>query len=251
MIKHLSKEEDRIWRRLLLRDDVFIIFSKFLKEQHDAKVTSLSRAELYLSALNLAMILCNLPDIEGVSDELDDLEDEAETEADALFISILTVAIVHAVAKNFDSIDDKGIKLCILTRWMEHELFKKMLDAGQEKESARWHNHQKTNLQSCRLEVLQGLGEVDAAVLAFINEFVDATIHKGEQVIVPVLLVLYKLNLVHNNAFAEFLNRLDKSLEKPLLENVTVNGDYVVNKQVANEVNGVGENGVGIKVIKG
>lgn len=251
MIKHLSKEEERIWRRLLYRDDVFAIFSKFLKEQHDAKVTSLSSAELYLSALNLAMILCNLPDIEGVPDELDDLEDETETEADALFISVLTVAIVHAVAKNFDSIDDKGIKLCILTRWMEHELFKKMLDAGQEKESARLHNHQKTNLQSCRLEVLQGLGEVDAAVLAFINEFVDATIHKGEKAIVPVLIVLSKLNLLHNNAFAEYLNRLDKSLEKPLLESVTVNGDYVVNKQVAHEVNGVGENGVGIKVING
>lgn len=34
-------------------------------------------------------------------------------------------------------------------------------------------------------------------------------------------------------------------------QNVTVNGDYVVNKQVANEANGVGKNSTGIKVIKG
>lgn len=106
-------------------------------------------------------------------------------------------------------------------------------------------------MQSCRLEVLQGLGEVDAAVLAFINEFVDATIHKGEKAIVPVLIVLSKLNLVHNNAFVEYLNRLDKSLEKPILENVTVNGDLVYTKNVENEVNGVGKNGIGINLTKG
>lgn len=34
-------------------------------------------------------------------------------------------------------------------------------------------------------------------------------------------------------------------------QNVTVNGDLVNTKQVANEVNGVGKNGTGIKVIKG
>lgn len=33
-------------------------------------------------------------------------------------------------------------------------------------------------------------------------------------------------------------------------QNVTVNGDYIVNKQVANEVNGVGKNSVGINFIK-
>lgn len=34
-------------------------------------------------------------------------------------------------------------------------------------------------------------------------------------------------------------------------QNVTVNGDYVVSKQVANEANGVGKNSTGIKVING
>lgn len=34
-------------------------------------------------------------------------------------------------------------------------------------------------------------------------------------------------------------------------QNVIVNGDYIVNKQVANEVNGVGKNSTGIKVING
>lgn len=53
----------------------------------------------------------------------------------------------------------------------------------------------------------------------------------------------------HYDEFRTIIEKKDNSNRAP--QNVTVNGDYVVNKQVANEVNGVGKNGVGIKVING
>ena len=53
------------------------------------------------------------------------------------------------------------------------------------------------------------------------------------------------------NYYDEFRTIIEKKdNSNRVSQNVTVNGDYIVNKQVANEVNGVGKNSVGINLIK-
>lgn len=53
----------------------------------------------------------------------------------------------------------------------------------------------------------------------------------------------------HYDEFRTIIEKKDNS--NRVSQNVIVNGDYIVNKQVANEVNGVGKNSTGIKVING
>lgn len=85
IIVHLKKGQAGQERRKLLRNDVYVLFHEFLKQKHKDKQTGLSQVEVFLAAERLACLLLELPNVvEGIDDELDDLEDEAEGVNDAM-----------------------------------------------------------------------------------------------------------------------------------------------------------------------
>lgn len=100
IIVHLEKGQAGQERRKLLRNDVYVLFHEFLKQKHKDKQTGLSQVEVFLAAERLACLLLELPNVvEGIDDELDDLEDEAEGVNDAMLVSMMAAAIICAVKK--------------------------------------------------------------------------------------------------------------------------------------------------------
>lgn len=103
MIVHLDKEQTRQMRRKLLADNsdiVFILFHDILKELHKKGETQLSAVEVFLSARQFACTLLSMNEAtEGLEDEIDDLEEEADGENDAMIISIVACAVIKAFAK--------------------------------------------------------------------------------------------------------------------------------------------------------
>lgn len=82
----------------MLRNDVYVLFHEFLRQKHEDGLTRLSQVEVFLAAERLARLLLELPNVvEGIDDELDDLEDEAEGVNDAILVSMMAAAIICAV----------------------------------------------------------------------------------------------------------------------------------------------------------
>lgn len=103
MIVHLDKEQTRQMRRKLLASDsdiVFVLFHDTLKQLQGEGKTQLSAVEVFLSARSFARTLLSMGEVmEALEDELDDLEDDAEGENDAMIIGIVACAIIKAYAK--------------------------------------------------------------------------------------------------------------------------------------------------------
>lgn len=138
MIRHLDKEQTKIERRRLLGDTIYVIFHDTLKAWHKDEITTLSPVELFLAAKSFSKVLIELPEVmEGIDDEMDDLENEAECENDAMIIMMLASAIIHAVGTHRLRFESSQVIMAIYVRWREHELFNRFLDEGAKKEQSR------------------------------------------------------------------------------------------------------------------
>ena len=110
MIVRLEKEQQKSARRQLLADYVYIISHDALRKMRQDGHTELLPVELFLSAQEFCETLLALPDvIEGLDDEIDDLEDEAEGENDAMLIMALATAQLQARSKKCVGIDIRKI----------------------------------------------------------------------------------------------------------------------------------------------
>uniref|UniRef100_UPI004029AC5C hypothetical protein n=1 Tax=Prevotella sp. TaxID=59823 RepID=UPI004029AC5C len=102
MIVHLDKEQMRQARRRLLADNsdiVFVLFLDTLKQLHNEGETQLSAVEAFISARQLAQTLLSMNEVmEALEYEIDDLEEDADGENDAMIISIVACAIIKAYA---------------------------------------------------------------------------------------------------------------------------------------------------------
>lgn len=137
MIIHLDKDEIKQARRRLLTDDVFVIFVDALRQFHHEGYTQLAPAELYLSAKSFVEDVLQLPDImEGITDEMDDILDEADNEDEAMLIFMVAAAIFHAVGKKYKAavagdlyrdFDADAVMKVIFQRWIDHPLFLQLL----------------------------------------------------------------------------------------------------------------------------
>ena len=137
-IVHLDKEQ--IWeqRRILLANKVYVLFCDHLNQLHKDGLTALSPVEVFLSAECFARLLLSLPNIkEGIDDELDDLEEDAEGKNDAMIISVLAVGIICAQRGNLRASVWEFVGIHIFTRWDGHPLLGPMLQAAARKEEAR------------------------------------------------------------------------------------------------------------------
>lgn len=208
MIVHLDKEQTRQMRRKLLADNsdiVFVLFHDTLKQLHTDGETQLSAVEAFLSARQFAQILLSMNEaMEGLEDELDDLEDDAYGKNDAMIISIVACAIIKAFAKaHATSVYDEVVK-AILIRWNDHPLFFPMLAGAARKEERRFAENKRNDLLRYELEQAVGDGDGKQAV----REIVETAKETDVECIKSLLFVLGKLNVAHSNMYDSEYNDL-------------------------------------------
>ena len=208
MIVHLDKEQTRQMRRKLLADNsdiVFVLLHDTLKQLHTDGETQLSAVEAFLSARQFAQTLLSMNEaMEGLEDELDDLEDDAYGKNDAMIISIVACAIIKAFAKaHATSVYDEVVK-AILIRWNDHPLFFPMLAGAARKEERRFAENKRNDLLRYELEQAVGDGDGKQAV----REIVETAKETDVECIKSLLFVLGKLNVAHSNMYDSEYNDL-------------------------------------------
>lgn len=208
MIVHLDKEQTRQMRRKLLADNsdiVFVLFHDTLKQLHTDGETQLSAVEAFLSARQFAQTLLSMNEaMEGLEDELGDLEDDAYGKNDAMIISIVACAIIKAFAKaHATSVYDEVVK-AILIRWNDHLLFFPMLAGAARKEERRFAENKRNDLLRYELEQAVGDGDGKQAV----REIVETAKETDVECIKSLLFVLGKLNVAHSNMYDSEYNDL-------------------------------------------
>lgn len=205
LIVHLNKEQTRIERRKLLADDIYILFCEFLKEQQRNNTITLSYVEAYISARRFACMLISLPNVmEGIDDELEDLETEAETENDAMIISMLAAAIIYASKR----MAFKSLIVHIYTIWNDHTLFLPMLRAAAQKEEERWIEGKRVQLLSCELATIQQESENEQTVDEFIQFILDNSDIFGEDTLKEIIYTFSKYSSEHNNKYKPHIDKL-------------------------------------------
>lgn len=175
MIVHLDKEQTRQMRRKLLASDsdiVFVLFHDTLKQLQSEGKTQLSAVEAFLSARRFAQTLLSMGEVmEGLEDELDDLEDDAEGENDAMIIGFVACAIIKAYAKAHALPACDEVVMAVFGRWNDHPLFFPMLQGAARKEERRFAEDKRNNLLSYELEQAAVEGEV--SVRETMRSFMD------------------------------------------------------------------------------
>ena len=174
MIVRLNKEQIKQERRKLLGDVVYVIFHDALKSLQLEGVTALSPVELFLSAKAFAQTVIDLPDaLEGLTDEMDDLIEEAEGENDAMIVMMLTSGIFQAVGVLRTDFDARQVILRIYEHWNDHKLFFRLLEEGSRKEEARCLDGKRTSLLTYELDSIDREGDGEAAVRQLFDYFME------------------------------------------------------------------------------
>ena len=213
MIVHLDKEQTRQMRRKLLASDcdiVFVLFHDTLKQLQGEGKTQLSAVEAFLSARRFAQTLLSMGEVmEALEDELDDLEDDAEGENDAMIIGIVACAIIKAYAKAHALPACDEVMMAILMRWNDHPLFFTMLQGAARKEERRFAEDKRNNLLRYELEQAAAEGEVSVREMVAYAKEMDA------ESIKVILLMLGKANVDHGNMYdSEYNDLYDVYLKK-------------------------------------
>ena len=206
MIVHLDKEQTRFQRRKLLADNsdiVFVLFHDILKELHKEDKTQLSAVEIFLSARKFAQNLVSMNEAtEGLEDEIDDLEDDADGENDAMIISIVACAIIKAFAKAHAVSGYDEVMMAILVRWNDHPLFMPMLSGAARKEEERFAENKRNDLLRYELELAADEGK------EAVRDFVETAKETDVECIKSILFVLGKLNVACGNMYDSEYNDL-------------------------------------------
>ena len=246
MIVKLGKEQQAVARRQLLSDIVWIVSNDTLRRlQKDGK-TNLAPIEVYMSARQFSDVIMNLSDIdEGIDYEMDDLEDEADGENDAMLIAVLSALQMQALSKTRIGIDIKTAVMRILGRYGDHELLLPLISQWTKKEEARWLEGKKTNLLDYELQDIHLVGGGSEEIKNLFENFVVYSGTVDTETIRSNLLLLNRYNIDHGHAYdKEILALYDKlGIKSTTLMNVK---EYVAVKQVETEIQHVAEGGVGI-----
>ena len=214
IIVHLDREQTREEHRKMLTNHMYVLFHDRLEQLSKDKKTALSPVEVFLSAECFAGLLLALPE-EGIDDELDDLEEEAEGENDAMIISLLAAYIISALSSSHPAFDRQFAVEHILARWEERELLWSMLQAAAGKEEARWMEGKKTDLRTCELkESLENDNLDDDKAKDVVSNIVDICEGLTAETVEKNLIPLMEVNRKFGHAFDEHINRLEEILKK-------------------------------------
>lgn len=214
MIVRLDKEQIKSERRKLLGDVVYILTSDILKQLQKEGKTSLSHVESYLSAREFAKLLLSLTDaVEGIDDELQDLEDEVEGTNDALIISMVAAIIVQAMGKSHPQSDVATITKSILARWCDYPLADSILFSAARKEEKRWMDGKRTQLLDYEIGEIERANEGDEKVREVFEYFVGMAGCMDCATIKANLLILNKYNMNHGNRYDDIINKMYQCLD--------------------------------------
>ena len=246
MIVRLDKQKQRTARHQLLGDVTYIISHEALKQMQREGHTELSPVEVLLSARNFCDAILKLPDIEeGLDDEIDDLEDEAEGKNDFMLIMSVATVQLQAISKQRVGIDFKKIIFRIFERLGNHELLWPLIEQMTNKEEERWLQGKRFNLLDYEIQEIEltggGIEEVRNLFESFLNysDQVDKDTIKGN------LLLLNLYNIEHNHAYDEVIKAIYAKLG---IKSTTLiqPKEYVNTKYVENEIRNVEAGGVGV-----
>ena len=246
MIVRLEKEQQKSARRKLLADPVYIISHDAFRKMKQDGHTQLSPVELFLSAQEFCETLLALPDVmEGLDDEIDDLEDEAEGENDAMLIMTLATAQLQARSKKCVGIDIRKIIFRIYERLDGHDLLWPLIEQMTNKEDARWLEGKKTNLLNYELQEIKQDGGGSEEIKQLFADMVECSDKMDKETIKGNLLFLNRYNIDHNHAYDKEVIAL---FDKFGIKSTTIikPKEYVVTKIVDTEIQNVEAGGTGV-----
>ena len=246
MIVRLEKEQQKSARRKLLADPVYIISHDALRKMKQDGHTQLSPVELFLSAQELCETLLALPDVmEGLDEEIDDLEDEAEGENDAMLIMTLATAQLQARSKKCVGIDIRKLIFHIYERLDGHDLLWPLIEQMTNKEDARWLEGKKTNLLNYELQEIELNGGGAEEVKQLFADMVECSDKMDKETIKGNLLFLNRYNIDHNHAYDKEVIAL---FDKFGIKSTTIikPKEYVSTKIVDTEIQNVEAGGTGV-----
>lgn len=251
MIVRLEKEQQSAARHQLLKDVVWAICNDTLRRLQREGQTTLAPVEVFLSAHHFCDTVLGLSDIEeGIDYEMDDLEDEATCENDAMVVMMLATAQLQARSKQQVEIDFKKIILRIYERWNDHELFLPLLDQFANKEEALWLQGKRFDLLNYELQEIELSGGGSEDIRRLFEDFVGYSDKMLPETIKELLLFLERYNLDHNHTYDKELLAL---FDKLGIKSTTIikPKEYVSTKIVGTEIQNVEPYGTGvIKEIK-
>ena len=219
MIVRLNKEQQKKARSQLLTDVVYIISHDALKQCKSDGQTELTPVEIFLSAQKFCDVVFDLPDVvEGIGDEIDDLEDEASGANDAMFILLLATMQMQAISGKRVGIDIKSTIHHIFERISDHELFFNLFSQFTKKEETRLMEGKKSNLLDYELQEIKLEGGNAAEMKGFVDEYVRATLKLTEAEIRSNLLTLGFINMEYGHVFDEQLKKLFDKLGMKITE---------------------------------
>lgn len=246
MIVRLDKQKQRTVRHQLLGDVTYIISHEALKQMQREGHTELSPVEVLLSARNFCDAILKLPDIEeGLDDEIDDLEDEAEGKNDFMLIMSVATVQLQAISKHRVGIDFKKIIFRIFERLDNHELLWPLIEQMTNKEEERWLQGKRFNLLDYEIQEIELTGGGIEEVRNLFENFLNYSDQMDKDTIKGNLLLLNLYNIEHNHAYDEVIKAIYAKLG---IKSTTLiqPKEYVNTKYVENEIRNVEAGGVGV-----
>lgn len=246
MIVRLDREQQKKARRQLLTDVVYIISHDALKQCKSDGHTELTPVEIFLSAQKFCDAVFDLPDaVEGIGDEIDDLEDEASGANDTMFILLLATMQMQAVSGKRVGINIKSIIQHIFERISDHELFFNLFSQFANKEETRWMEGKKTNLLDYELQEIKIDGGGSEEIKLLFADMVECSDKMDKETIKGNLLFLNRYNIDHNHAYDKEVIAL---FDKFGIKSTTIikPKEYVGTKIVDTEIQNVEAGGTGV-----
>ncbi len=244
MIVHLDKQQQRTARRQLLGDEVYVLSHDALKKMQGEGLIALSPVEVFLSAQNFCKEILGLTDIEeGLEDEMDDLEDEAESNNDFTLVLALSAALLQAISKKRTDFNPKPIIFRIYERLDGQELLWPLIEQMTDKEEARWLEGKKTNLLDYELQEIMLSGGGSDEIRQLFESMVNSSDKFDQETIKGQLLFLCRYNIDHNHAYD---NEIILLFEKLGIKSTINIKEYVDKKYVENEIQNVESGGTGV-----
>ena len=244
MITRLSKEEYKIYRRHLLTNIVYAISHDELDKMRPEH-TELKPVEIYLNARAFADTILKLSDIdEGLQDEIIDLQEDCQSETEAMIILVVSAIILQAKNKNNPSDQIRNIILHIFTHTLDNPLCQPLLDKFADKEAERIAQGKIINWIDYELQDIQINHEVKDAIPHIIHGLMLNLDKMDSDTIKSTILLLSKFNLDNNHAIDKELNELFDKLGYKT-QNITNIKELVLQKHVQTQIGTVGSGGTG------
>ena len=231
-IRKLTKEENRKYRRQFLADVAYIMFHDTLRRWHSEGKTSLTDVEITLAANDFCHVVLSLPDAEeGLPYEMDYLEEDAESQTDAMLIMMVATAMLRAWGTHHIGTPTKNLISTIYERWADEDEALRLLSEASSKEESRWQQGKPTLLTDYELQELEqaeGCERIDS----LLDDLQSPTYGKSVDTIKEMLLALGKYNIKHGHALDEHLLRMYAQLDGANSLSVGDNKGFVVNGNV-------------------